>query len=462
MGRCNATPPLKGNFYNCSERLLKAHNCSISTRVRRNRRFHEIQMPGSKKIMKLFYKICFLLLGFSFKASAETWKVGRQQNVHSIQQAIKMSKNGDTILVDAGTYFEKNITVNKSIVLKGINHPVLDGEKKYEVISIKADDVIVDGFEIRHCGNSAMDDLAAIKIYNSRNVVIRNNILGDNFFGIYTQYGTNCIITNNKIRAPGNSELQNGNGIHCWKSDSMRVTANKVSGHRDGIYFEFVTNSIIWRNISESNIRYGLHFMFSHNNAYISNIFSNNGAGVAVMYTHGMKMYNNIFEESWGDAAFGLLMKDISDSYISGNRFIRNTSGIYMEGSSRIVIEKNIFQNNGWAVKMQGSCDDNTVMYNNFSGNTFDISTNSELVLNLFNNNYWDKYEGYDINRDGKGDVPYRPVSLYSMIIDKNPATAILFRSMIVTLMDKSEKVFPSMIPVDLEDKFPHMKPFPL
>lgn len=417
-----------------------------------------------KKIMKIFYTICLLFLGFSFNhAFAGTvWKVGKQQNIHSIQQAIDMSSSGDTIVVDAGTYREKNIVVNKAIILKGINHPVLDGEKKYEIISIKTHDVIIDGFRLQHSGNSAMDDLAAIKIYNSRNVIIRNNILDDNFFGIYTQYGINCTITNNQIHAPGNNELQNGNGIHCWKSDSMRVTANEVSGHRDGIYFEFVTNSIIWRNISENNIRYGLHFMFSHNNAYISNIFRHNGAGVAVMYTHGMKMYNNIFEESWGDAAFGLLMKDITDSYISGNRFIRNTSGIYMEGSSRIVMEKNIFQNNGWAIKMQGSCDDNTVVQNNFSGNTFDISTNSELVLNLFNNNYWDKYEGYDLNRDGKGDVPYRPVSLYSMIIDKNPSTAILFRSLVVTLLDKSEKVFPSMIPMDLADKSPIMKPLPL
>ena len=106
------------------------------------------------------------------------------------------------------------------------------------------------------------------------------------------------------------------------------------------------------------------------------------------MYAHGIKIYNNIFEESWGDAAFGLLMKDISDSYITGNRFIGNTSGIYMEGSSRIIIEKNTFKNNGWAIKIQGSCDDNKLSFNNFSGNTFDIATNSDLVLNDFSNNY--------------------------------------------------------------------------
>ncbi|MFN8165932.1 MAG: hypothetical protein U0X76_07130 [Bacteroidia bacterium] len=50
------------------------------------------------------------------------------------------------------------------------------------------------------------------------------------------------------------------------------------------------------------------------------------------MFTHGVRMYNNTFELNWGDAAYGLLLKEISDSYIQGNHFNRNTTGIYMEG----------------------------------------------------------------------------------------------------------------------------------
>jgi nitrous oxidase accessory protein len=161
--------------------------------------------------------------------------------------------------------------------------------------------------------------------------------------------------------------------------------------------------------------------MFSDNDAYISNVFKNNGSGVAVMYTHGVKMFNNFFEDNWGDAAYGILLKDISDSYIQGNHFVRNTVGIHMEGSSRIQLYKNQFLHNGWALKIQASCDDNVVAKNNFMGNTFDIGTNGTLVLNKFNGNYWDKYEGYDLNRDKKGDVPYHPVSLYSMIIENMP-----------------------------------------
>lgn len=281
--------------------------------------------------------------------------------------------------------------------------------------------------------------------------------MDDNFFGIYLQYSKHCVIKNNKLIAYGVEEQQIGNGIHCWKSDSLQIVGNTISGHRDGIYFEFVTNSIIWRNISTNNIRYGLHFMFSNNDAYISNVFKNNGAGVAVMFTHKVKMFNNTFEENWGDAAYGLMLKEISDSYIIGNNFRRNTSGIYMEGTNRIKVEKNVFESNGWGMKIQASCMDNEITKNNFIGNTFDVSTNGSLVLNTFNSNYWDKYEGYDLNKDKVGDVPYHPLSIFSIIVEKNPPAMLLFRSFMVTLLDKSEKIMPSLTPNNFIDNTPLM-----
>ena len=242
----------------------------------------------------------------------------------------------------------------------------------------------------------------------------------------------------------------------------MQIVGNSISGHRDGIYFEFVTHSLIWRNISVRNIRYGLHFMFSNNDSYIGNFFAANGYGVAVMFTHGVKMFNNYFEDSWGDAAYGLLLKEISDSYIEGNHFQKNTMGIYMEGASRITLLKNVFKNNGWAIKIQASCMDVTVKENNFMGNTFDVATNGTLVLNTFNGNYWDKYEGYDLNKDHVGDVPYHPISMFSMIVEQNPPAMILYRSMFVSLLDKSEKVIPSLTPENLKDERPLMKALPL
>ena len=407
----------------------------------------------------LFFVSIFL---FAYNANARIITVGKQQAYTKIKSALGVCNNGDTVIVEKATYKEGNITISKSIFFKGIGYPILDGEKKFEVLSIKANNVTVTGFYVQHSGFATLDDPGGIKIYNSSNVSILNNQLYDNFFGIYLQYCTNCIVKGNKIIAFGKEEQQIGNGIHCWKSDSLQIIANNIKGHRDGIYFEFVTHSIIWRNISTNNIRYGLHFMFSNSDSYITNVFKNNGAGVAVMFTKNVIMIDNTFTQNWGDAAYGLLLKEISDSYILGNHFLKNTSGIFMEGTNRIEVKNNVFKDNGWAMKIQASCMDNLIENNNFLGNTFDVGTNGSLVLNIFNKNYWDKYEGYDLDKNNIGDVPYHPLSLFSVIVEKNPPAMLLYRSFIISLLDKSEKIIPSLTPDFFIDKKPLMHPIKL
>ena len=407
-----------------------------------------------------YFLIIFLFFSLSLKAT--TIHVGKKYAIKSVKRGISLAKVGDTVIVHSGWYKEGNLIIDKKIVFIGKGLPVLDGEKKHEVLSIRADSVVVDGFKIIKSAYATISDPCGIKVYNKAHVVIQNNVLDDNFFGIYLQNSQNCTIKNNRLTAHGKEEQKLGNGIHCWKSNDILVIGNRIDGHRDGIYFEFVYDSVAWRNICTNNIRYGLHFMFSHSNSYITNVFRNNGAGVAVMYTKNVKMFNNTFEENWGDSAYGLLLKDISDSYIYGNTFAKNTSGIYMEGTSRVRVERNQFLKNGWAMKIQASCMDNEIYENNFIGNTFDTGTNGSLVLNTFEKNYWDKYEGYDLDKDGMGDVPYHPLSLFAVLTENTPSAMLLYRSFMITLLDKSEKVLPSITPDNFVDNKPLMKSLPL
>jgi nitrous oxidase accessory protein len=407
-------------------------------------------------------KLLLILLLFSSFVNAKVIEVGANQAFKSINKAMALAKDGDTVVVNKGLYREGTIIIDKKIVFIGKGFPVLDGQKKYEVISVKADGVVVNGFKIIRSGHGSLVEPCGIKVYSRNNIVIQNNILNDNFFAIYIQNGKNCTIKNNKIIAYAKEEQEIGNGIHCWKSSYITVTSNFISGHRDGIYFEFVSNSTIKRNRSENNLRYGLHFMFSNDDAYVANTFKNNGAGVAVMYSHRVKMYSNYFIENWGDSAYGLLLKEITDSYIVGNLFNENTSGIHMEGITRTLIQKNIFKANGWGMNIQASCMDNVIKNNNFLGNTFDISTNGSLVMNTFDSNYWDKYEGYDLNKDGIGDVPYHPLSLFAVLTQKNPSVMLLYRSFMITLLDKSEKILPSITPDNFIDNTPLMHSLPL
>lgn len=388
---------------------------------------------------------------------AKTIHVGANFPYKSIKSALAKTENGDTVFIHKGLYKEGNIIINKSITVIGIDRPILDGDKKFEVLSVKSSFVTIRGLRVQHSGYASLDDPGGIKVYDATRVTIIDNELYDNFFGIYIQFSTHCIIKNNKIIAFGKEEQTIGNGIHCWKSDSLQIIGNSMKGCRDGIYFEFVNNSVIWRNTVTDNIRYGLHFMNSNNDGYFTNIFSRNGAGVAVMFSKKITMMNNTFNENWGDAAYGILLKEISDCHLSGNNFNKNTAAIFMDGCNRTIVEKNAFSNNGWGLKIQANCMDNTIQKNNFLKNTFDVSTNGTLLLNKFQYNYWDKYTGYDLNRDKIGDIPYRPLSLYAVIVEDNPTAMLLYRSLIVSLLDQSEKKIPSLTPENFIDEKPLM-----
>jgi nitrous oxidase accessory protein len=407
-------------------------------------------------------KTITLILIHSFLITAPligaTIFAGKGQKISTLRKAIELAHEGDTIRLMPGVYREGALLINKSLNILGEGFPLLDGENSYEILLISANKVAISGIRFDRSGYSAMNDYAAIKIIDTDQVKICNNKINNAYFAIHISNSTRIQVYQNEIVGSPASEQMTGNGIHLWKCNEAHIHQNKISGHRDGIYFEFVTNSKIENNLSTKNIRYGLHFMFSNADYYAGNTFLDNGAGVAVMYSKKVTMIRNCFDHNWGASAYGLLLKDITDSHVENNQFMRNTVGIFMEGSSRLMVKKNLFQSNGWALKVQANCDDNLFTKNNFIGNSFDVGTNGSLVLNKFFENYWDKYDGYDLNHDHIGDVPYRPVSMYSVIIENNPTTLLLFRSFIVSVLDRAEKAIPSLTPELLKDDRPLMK----
>jgi nitrous oxidase accessory protein len=409
-------------------------------------------------------KLYLTLLSFLLTTSlfANTIVVGKNKVVTSLQKAVAMAQDGDTILLQKGTYKEGNIIITKSIRLIGIDEPVLDGENKYEILTISGNGIVVKGITFRNSGYSSQNDFASISVIDAANIIIENNTILNAFFAIHLANTQEAIIRNNIIKGTPKTEQTSGNGIHLWKCESIVIEDNDIQGHRDGIYFEFVSHSTVQDNNSHDNIRYGIHFMFSNNDAYIQNTFNNNGAGIAVMYSKYILMHSNTFEFNWGANAYGVLLKEISDARIFNNTFKKNSVAILMESTNRIEVAKNKFIENGWSLRIQASCSESEIHHNNFNGNTFDVATNGSLMLSHFYSNYWDKYEGYDLRKDGIGDVPYHPVSMYSMVIEQNPNSLMLLHSFMVALLDKAEKAIPSLTPEALIDEAPLMKPLKL
>jgi nitrous oxidase accessory protein len=419
-------------------------------------------MKRSAKRAYIILILAFFLLPGLCKIYAfsmtDTLVVGKDKSIKNIHTAIDNAQPGDVIIVMPGTYDEGGIIINKKISLIGKDNPVVMGNDSSDVFLLNADSITIAGFTIRDGGISYIKDLAAIKVNERKGCRIENNRLYNTFFGIYLKYARNCTVKGNEIVGKAVNELSSGNSIHLWYSKNIEISDNICMNHRDGIYLEFVENSGISGNTSEGNIRYGLHFMFSNNDEYVGNHFRDNGAGVAVMFSHHITMTGNIFEHNWGPSSYGLLLKDIVDGEISGNRFEENTYAIYADGSNRIRIVRNDFTRNGWALKILGSCSDDLISFNNFEGNSFDVLTNSSNSTNIYLNNYWSDYSGYDLDRNGIGDVPYRPVKLFSYITGNIPSAMILLRSAFVDLVNFAEKVAPSITPGNLEDPQPMMR----
>jgi nitrous oxidase accessory protein len=405
------------------------------------------------------YKILFIIVFFQICCPlyGRTYTVGKNRDFNKISDAVHYARDNDTLLIEAGYYAEGAIVVDKKLTLLGIGYPIISGENKYEILRIVASGVTVKNILFKNAGVSFIDDNSAVRLDSVSNCVIENNKFYDNFFAIYLAQSRDCIIRNNVIKAANKKQTTSANGIHLWYCKNIVVDHNLIEGHRDGIYFEFVVNSIIENNTSRNNLRYGLHFMFSDSCIYTDNNFINNKAGVAVMFTRNVEMKRNNFENNWGAASYGLLLKEIYDSIIEDNTFKKNTCGIYYESCGRVKTANNLFLNNGWAIRLMANSMDNVFTKNKFIDNTFDVATNSSRNFNTFEYNYWNKYDGYDLDRDGLGDVPYRPVNLFSYLVVKNPPLLILLRSLFIELLNYSERIMPVITPSELTDNKPLM-----
>ena len=405
-----------------------------------------------------FYSILLLLFISINDVPAAIIHADQSDKHNSIKQAIEIASPFDTVYVHVGHYVENNLAIKKPLFLIGLDRPVIDGDFKSEIITVMSDSVHIQGFKIQNVGFSFTKDWAGIKVDNKDYCTIEDNVLIDTYFGIYLKKSNHSIIRNNHLQSKAENEVNSGNGIHLWYCEDILIENNQIRGHRDGIYFEFVEHSKIIGNISEGNIRYGLHFMFSNHDDYIGNTFRSNGTGVAVMFSDHINMKKNHFVDNWGTTNYGLLFKEIYDGELSENIFENNTTAIFADGSNRIKILNNEFLDNGWAMNIFSSCMDNEIAYNNFISNTFDLTTNGTRNNNDFHDNFWDQYTGYDLDKDGVGDVPYRPVRLFSYLIGRIPESIILLRSFFIDMINIAEKVAPVLTPQSLMDERPQMK----
>jgi nitrous oxidase accessory protein len=388
----------------------------------------------------------FVLLIASVSAGqAATLTVGPAAQFQSIQSAISQAQSGDVVEVRAGTYVE-NLLIDKQLSLIGIDHPVVRGNGTGSVVVVSADSVVFRGFRVVHSGADLQSEDSGILLKSSHNR-IEQNALTDILYGIYFYRSRGNVIRGNTIS--GRKELESGErgaGLHLWDSPDNTIEDNTISYMRDGMYIQSCNGNQIRRN-HVSNLRYGLHYMFSDRNIFEDNFFANNVAGAAIMYSNHIEFRRNAFVHNRGFSSFGILFQECNELIAENNFIIDNATGIFMEALRKTGFRHNVIAQNDVAMQMFSNADENVFTENNFVDNLTTLQLIGKRTTTKWSENgrgnFWSDYDGYDINEDGRGDVPQRVQDIFEYIQGNYPRLQIYLNSPAAKALAVAERTFP-------------------
>jgi nitrous oxidase accessory protein len=295
---------------------------------------------------------------------------------------------------------------------------------------------------------------------------VEGNELHDVLFGIYLFHSGHNIIAHNTIR--GRKELglgERGAGIHVWYSADNTFDQNTIADMRDGMYLQNADRSVIRAN-HVSDLRYGLHYMYSNDNVFEDNTFDNNVAGAAIMYSRNISFRRNAFRHNRGFSSFGILFQDSEQCVAEENLIVDNVVGVFLEALRDSRFERNLIAANDTAIEAFASAERNEFVRNNFTGNLSPIRVIGKNSNTRWDNhgigNYWSEYNGYDLNGDGIGDVPFRIQHLFEHLEGKRPRLGIYFFSPASQALAAAEQLFPVIRGSSEFDRHPLMKPVDL
>lgn len=395
---------------------------------------------------------------------ADTLSAGAGGRYHSVREAIAAAVPGDTIRIEAGTY-AGNLVLDKRLTLEGVDKPVIRGDGAGSVIAVRAEGCTIRGLVIEHSGGMLVHEDSGILLHAGGNR-IENNELRDVLFGVYFFGASNNVLAGNTIRGRAWLDAgERGGGIHIYNATGNTILANVITDTRDGMYLQYANHSVV-RGNRAYGVRYGLHYMYSDDNTFEDNSFSHNVAGAAIMYSRRIVLRRNRFVHNRGFSSFGILFQEAENCIAEENVLVGNAVAIFMEAVRGSTFRKNLIAANDNALKMFSSASGNTFEANNFIDNLSPLevigrSTDTRWS-GLGRGNYWSDYEGYDLNADGIGDVPFKIQNVFQHLEGQYPRIGIYLYSPASQALAAAEKAFP-VFEISREfDRQPLMKPVAL
>ena len=413
-----------------------------------------------------FLLIGLFLVGLSGEAApSRQLTIVRNNGKFTLRNAISQAQPGDTLRLTPGKYFGP-VVINKPLVLTGVQGAVIDGRGKGSVIHISAPHVTVRELTIRNSGLSLATEDAGITV-ESPYADIEQNRFERVLFGVYLKKSHHTIVRNNYISGDKNLAIpRRGDLIRAWYSNNLIIENNIVDFGRDVIIW-FSKSSVIRHNRIRG-ARYGLHFMYSDDCQIENNMLLNNSVGLYMMFSRRLNVRHNTIAYNRGPSGFGVGIKDFDDGLLEANLIVDNRIGIFIDNSPREIDSRMTYRHNLIAFNDIGVNMLALVRRNDFSGNTFQenyeqvgvIGGGQTIGIN-WRKNYWSDYAGFDQNRDGFGDIPYRSQKLFESLMDRKPAFQLFKFSPALQAISFATRTFPVMNPIEkLKDDKPLISPY--
>lgn len=395
------------------------------------------------------------------------------------------SQNGDILTLAPGQYFG-NFVITKQITLRGSSEgakkgSIIDAQGSGHALVLKNAHITIDNLNIINWGDDLTEQNSGI--YSNEKVglnsnkkratdlVISNNTLSGDGFGIWLNHVTKSKVFNNKVK--GNLSLRSadrGNGIQVANVTHSHVFNNEVYESRDGVYVISSQNNLIENNTMH-DLRYGIHYMYSYDNTVKGNTAYSTRAGYALMSSRRLMITDNKTTDS---EDYGFLLNFITQSTFINNHVKnvwtkpenkvlgRDGKGLFVYNSGFNTLENNIIDTAEIGIHLTAGSKNIKIYGNSFINNPTQVkyvsNTKQEWSMDG-RGNYWSNYLGWDMNNNGIGDAIFEPNDGIDKLVWQYPEMKMIMDSPAILILRWVQKQFPVLKPPGVKDSYPLMTP---
>lgn len=376
----------------------------------------------------------------------------------TLQARVDAAAPGGAVEVGPGVY-PGDLVIDKPLRLIGRGRPRLVGSGAGSVVRVRADGVVIEGFDIDGRGGGDLGrDSSGVHV-SARRVTVRDCRITRSLFGVYLREASGSRVERCRIEGiPGKDPGEKGSGIHVWNTDGFTLSENEIARVRDGFYIQSSSHGVIRGNVAR-DLRYGLHYMFSDDNLFEDNLFENGAAGTALMYSKRIVFRRNRFLHNRGFASVGLLLKACDEVLAESNLIADNARGVFLEGSYNNVFRGNVVAESDAAIVLYDSCAGNRFEGNSFVANQTPLTLVGRRTDTRFDGNYWSDNGEPDLDGDGRSDRPYRLSSVFDHFRGNLTAADLFTQGFAAAALGAAERTFPVLDLVPVEDHSPLVRP---